>query len=130
MHNNVYPSGKVCLSTLAPVHESGWHPSFTVAEILLSVQRLLNDPNNDSPAQWLPYQLYKLARKEHARSTTGASARRQRDTPRRHFRIWSSVTASERLSASKVGRRMASTASCAAWVARHAHDTNKTDIPS
>jgi len=75
MHNNVYPSGKVCLSTLTPVHESGWHPSFTVAEILLSVQRLLNDPNNDSPAQWLPYQLYKLARKEHDRRVCAQAAR-------------------------------------------------------
>ena len=75
MHNNVYPSGKVCLSTLAPVHKSGWHPSFTVAEILLSVQRLLNDPNNDSPAQWLPYQLYKLARKEYDRRVCAQAAR-------------------------------------------------------
>ncbi|TNJ29746.1 Ubiquitin-conjugating enzyme [Giardia muris] len=46
-HPNVYPSGTVCLSILT----TGWKPTFTVSEILLSIQRLLDDPNLDSPAQ-------------------------------------------------------------------------------
>ena len=82
MHNNVYPSGNICLTTLMDGRrcqgELGgrfWHPSFTIAEALLSVQLLLNDPNNDDPAQWLPFQLYKLARKEHDRRVREQAAR-------------------------------------------------------
>lgn len=65
MHTNVYPSGKVCLSTIGEVRGQrcgAWHPSFTVAEILLSVQLLLNDPNNNDPAQEFAYHLHKSAR--------------------------------------------------------------------
>ena len=69
-HSNVYPSGKVELSTLREdlprnCTANGWHPSFTIAEILISVQLLLNNPNNADPAQWQPYALYTHAREEH-----------------------------------------------------------------
>ena len=39
----MYPSGKICLSTLD--EEKAWHPSMTAAEILLSIQAFLDDPN-------------------------------------------------------------------------------------
>lgn len=46
-HPNVYPSGRVCLSILS----SDWKPSITLKQILLGVQELLDNPNNDDPAQ-------------------------------------------------------------------------------
>lgn len=52
-HPNIYPSGTVCLSIL----NTDWKPTLTVAEILMSVQRLLDDPNLDSPAQGEAFQL-------------------------------------------------------------------------
>jgi hypothetical protein len=48
-HPNVYPSGKISLSTLDENHS--WHPSMTAAEILLSIQAFLNLPNFLDPAQ-------------------------------------------------------------------------------
>lgn len=63
MHTNVYPSGTVSLSTLS--EGTGWHPSFTITEILLSVQLLLDDPNVSDPAQLEPYVLCKFARAEY-----------------------------------------------------------------
>jgi hypothetical protein len=59
-HPNVYPSGKVCLSILD--EEKSWHPSMTAAEILLSIQALLDDPNFADPAQEEPYRMGKYDR--------------------------------------------------------------------
>ena len=56
-HANVYPSGKICLSTLD--EDKGWHPSMTAAEILLSIQAFLDDPNFADPAQEEPYLMAK-----------------------------------------------------------------------
>ena len=81
MHNNVYPSENIGLSTLkARVTGGGsWHPSFNIAEALLTVQLLRNllrnDPNNDDPAQWLPFQLYKFTRREHDKRVRTQAAR-------------------------------------------------------
>ena len=65
MHTNVYPSGKVDLITL--IEDKGWDPSFSITEILLTVQLLLDDPNADDPAQLEPYVLYRYARAEYDR---------------------------------------------------------------
>ncbi|CAO4386058.1 unnamed protein product [Caenorhabditis nigoni] len=46
-HPNVFPNGKVCLSTLSFVH---WDPNMTPLRILFCLQQLLNEPNPDSPA--------------------------------------------------------------------------------
>ena len=58
LHPNVYPGGRVCLSTLNPdPAQSAWHPSMTLAEVLLSVQLFLDNPNFQDPAQAGPYHL-------------------------------------------------------------------------
>ena len=59
-HPNVYPSGKICLSTLD--EDKAWHPSMTAAEILLSIQAFLDDPNFLDPAQEEPYLMGKSDR--------------------------------------------------------------------
>ena len=50
-HPNVYPSGTISLSTL--IENQQWHPSMTAAEILLSIQSFLDNPNFGSPSQLL-----------------------------------------------------------------------------
>ena len=45
-HPNVYGSGDLCLDIL----QNRWSPTYDVAAILTSIQSLLNDPNNASPA--------------------------------------------------------------------------------
>ena len=59
-HPNVYPSGKICLSTLD--EDNAWHPSMTAAEILLSIQAFLDDPNFLDPSQEEPFQMGKSSR--------------------------------------------------------------------
>jgi hypothetical protein len=48
-HPNVYPSGKICLSILDA--DKGWKPSLTIKHLLVGIQALLDDPNNQDPAQ-------------------------------------------------------------------------------
>lgn len=45
-HPNIYPNGDLCLDII----KNRWSPSYDVLGILLSIQSLLNDPNNKSPA--------------------------------------------------------------------------------
>ena len=73
MHTNVYPSGKVCLSTLD--EQQGWDPSFSITELLLPVQLLLADPNGADPAQLEPYVLYRRARAEYDRRVREQASR-------------------------------------------------------
>mmetsp|Transcript_10368 Transcript_10368/g.19360 ORF Transcript_10368/g.19360 Transcript_10368/m.19360 type:complete len:151 (+) Transcript_10368:288-740(+) len=54
-HPNVYPSGRVCLSILDP--SKGWKPSITLKQMLVGIQDLLDNPNNDDPAQSLASEL-------------------------------------------------------------------------
>jgi len=57
-HPNVYPSGKLCISTLdegKPLPGGGsmmitWRPSLSLTNILIGVTHLLEDPNPYSPA--------------------------------------------------------------------------------
>mmetsp|Transcript_7645 Transcript_7645/g.11618 ORF Transcript_7645/g.11618 Transcript_7645/m.11618 type:complete len:99 (+) Transcript_7645:242-538(+) len=56
-HPNIYPSGTVCLSILN--YEKDWRPGITVKQILLGIQDLLDDPNNNDPAQKEPFELYR-----------------------------------------------------------------------
>ena len=74
MHTNVYPSGKVELSTLSE-GKGSWDPSFSITEILLTVQLLLDDPNADDPAQLEPYVLYRYARAEYDRRVREQASR-------------------------------------------------------
>ena len=45
-HPNIFPDGNLCLDII----QDKWKPIYTVATILTSIQSLLCDPNNDSPA--------------------------------------------------------------------------------
>ena len=59
-HPNVYPDGKVCISILHPpgvdrfnlqeTADERWRPILGVEQVLVSVLSLLNEPNQDSPA--------------------------------------------------------------------------------
>ena len=45
-HPNVYSDGNICLDILT----SNWSPVYDILNILISIQQLLTDPNNKSPA--------------------------------------------------------------------------------
>eukprot|EP00238_Polyblepharides_amylifera_P003516 CAMPEP_0196575790 /NCGR_PEP_ID=MMETSP1081-20130531/5197_1 /TAXON_ID=36882 /ORGANISM="Pyramimonas amylifera, Strain CCMP720" /LENGTH=161 /DNA_ID=CAMNT_0041894197 /DNA_START=123 /DNA_END=611 /DNA_ORIENTATION=- len=62
-HPNIYPSGKVCLSILN--EEKGWKPSLSVKQILTGIQDLLDNPNNDDPAQESAYHMLNRSKTEY-----------------------------------------------------------------
>ena len=62
-HPNVYPDGTLCLDIIA----DKWNPIYTVSTILASVQSLLTDPNNDSPANIEAAKMLKSNPKEYKR---------------------------------------------------------------
>jgi ubiquitin-conjugating enzyme E2 I len=64
-HPNVYPSGTICLDILDEAEN--WKPAITVKEILLGIQTLLDEPNQNSPAQAEAYQLYRKDRDQYER---------------------------------------------------------------
>ena len=45
-HPNIYADGNICLDILM----NNWSPVYDVLNILISIQQLLTDPNNKSPA--------------------------------------------------------------------------------
>jgi ubiquitin-conjugating enzyme E2 I len=51
-HPNIYPSGTVCLSILDS--EKDWRPSISIFQLLTGIQDLLDNPNNNDPAQSEP----------------------------------------------------------------------------
>ena len=62
-HPNVYPSGKVCLSILN--ESQGWKPSITVKQILVGVQELLENANENDPANGEANMLYVTNRQQY-----------------------------------------------------------------
>jgi ubiquitin-conjugating enzyme E2 I len=64
-HPNVYPSGTICLDILDEAEN--WKPAITVKEILLGIQTLLDEPNQNSPAQAEAYQLFRKDRDQYER---------------------------------------------------------------
>lgn len=54
-HPNVYHDGFICLDIL----NESWAPSMNIKTILLSIQTLLGEPNNNSPANEEAARLYK-----------------------------------------------------------------------
>ncbi|XP_058127643.1 SUMO-conjugating enzyme UBC9-like [Anopheles ziemanni] len=76
-HPNVFPSGKVALSTLDK--EKDWHPAMTIKQLLLGIQRLLTEPNFKDPAHPEAYTVYRRGRlmyKERIREQARAMADR------------------------------------------------------
>ncbi|CAG8514186.1 400_t:CDS:10, partial [Acaulospora colombiana] len=55
-HPNVYPSGTVCLSILN--EDEAWKPSIRIKDIVIGIQKLLNEPNLNSPAQSEAYMMF------------------------------------------------------------------------
>eukprot|EP00657_Telonema_sp_P-1_P010738 TRINITY_DN5313_c0_g1_i1.p1 TRINITY_DN5313_c0_g1~~TRINITY_DN5313_c0_g1_i1.p1 ORF type:complete len:158 (-),score=27.86 TRINITY_DN5313_c0_g1_i1:271-744(-) len=60
-HPNVYSDGVLCLDII----QDQWKPVYTVANILLSIQSLLTDPNGQSPANPEAAQMYEVDRKQY-----------------------------------------------------------------
>ncbi|KAL3904643.1 MAG: hypothetical protein SGILL_009987, partial [Bacillariaceae sp.] len=65
LHPNVYPSGRISISTL--YKDEGWHPEISIPEILFDVQQLLAHPNINSPAQAEAYSCYNSDKKDYNR---------------------------------------------------------------
>ncbi len=62
-HPNIYKNGDLCLDII----KNKWSPSYDVFGILLSIQSLLNDPNNSSPANPEAAHLYEKNIEEYNR---------------------------------------------------------------
>ena len=62
-HPNVYKDGKICLDIL----QNNWSPVYDVQSILISIQQLMTDPNNKSPANMEASQLHQNNYKEYQR---------------------------------------------------------------
>ncbi|ORM41860.1 Ubiquitin-conjugating enzyme E2 2 [Babesia sp. Xinjiang] len=68
-HPNVYQDGSICLDIL----DKEWSPVFDVSAILTSIQSLLTDPNNQSPANKEAAILYTEYRSEYVRKVREAT---------------------------------------------------------
>ena len=62
-HPNVYADGRICLDIL----QNNWTPVYNVESILISIQQLLTDPNNKSPANIEASQMNQNNYKEYIR---------------------------------------------------------------
>jgi ubiquitin-conjugating enzyme E2 A len=54
-HPNIYNDGRICLDIL---NSDKWSPVFSLAQVVQSIQSLLNDPNAASPANGEAGRLY------------------------------------------------------------------------
>lgn len=60
-HPNVFSCGTVCLSILT----RDWKPAISLKEILLGIQRLLDEPNPGSVANHKAYELFAKSKKKY-----------------------------------------------------------------
>ena len=77
-HPNIFPNGCVCISILHPPgiddtdekerEDEKWRPIISVEAILLSVQNMLSDPNENSPANLEAARQWKSDRKAFRKS--------------------------------------------------------------
>jgi len=63
-HPNVFNDGKVCLSILK---QKNWNASLTIKQVLISIQRLLAEPNNNDAAQTEAHKVFANSRAEYER---------------------------------------------------------------
>ena len=75
-HPNIYEDGRVCISILHPPGndefgyekaEERWRPVHTFSSIILSIISLLNDPNDESPANINAAKIWREDKKEFQR---------------------------------------------------------------
>mmetsp|Transcript_16840 Transcript_16840/g.25319 ORF Transcript_16840/g.25319 Transcript_16840/m.25319 type:complete len:157 (+) Transcript_16840:108-578(+) len=59
-HPNVFEDGSICLSILKP--DKNWAPSLSVLQLLKGIQALLDEPNNDDPANNHAANLYRSSK--------------------------------------------------------------------
>ncbi|GAA0147864.1 ubiquitin-protein ligase [Lithospermum erythrorhizon] len=64
-HQNIYPSGTVCLSILN--EDSGCRPAITIRKLLVGIQDLLDAPNILDPAQSDGYKMFVEDKTEYRR---------------------------------------------------------------
>ena len=57
------PPGRPSIVALARV--AAWKPSLTIKHLLIGIQTLLDDPNNQDPAQEEPYRAFKNNKQEY-----------------------------------------------------------------
>ena len=74
-HPNVYNDGKICLDIL----QNNWSPVYDVQSILISIQQLLTDPNNKSPANNEASQMHQNNYKEYVRRVKECVEKSQED---------------------------------------------------
>ena len=75
-HVNVFPSGKVCLSIL----NDQWKPSINLRQILMGIQKLLIEPNPESPAHQEHYNNYMLNRPLYEANIRACAAQNKKST--------------------------------------------------
>ena len=69
-HPNVFDAGHICLSILKEtddINQHGWMPSLGVRGVLTGIQMLLDEPNQQSPAQLEAYNLLRSNPAEYKR---------------------------------------------------------------
>ena len=70
-HPNIFLDGSICLDIL----QEKWKPVYSVASLLMSIQSLLCDPNNDSPANADAARLFKTDLKAYNRKVRSCASR-------------------------------------------------------
>lgn len=65
-HPNVYDDGRICLNIINdPAAGGAWTPCITIKQILLGVQRLLEEPNNNSAASYEAHRIFAQDQKQY-----------------------------------------------------------------
>ena len=60
-----HTDGRVCLSIINAPPEGAWKPTISVKEILLGIRDLLDDPNNNDPANAEAFHSYRDKRAQY-----------------------------------------------------------------
>jgi ubiquitin-conjugating enzyme E2 I len=74
-HPNIYSGGKVCLSITNMPPSGTWRASITVKAILLGLQTLLDNPNENDPANSAAAHQYRWRRSEYDKKAKETASR-------------------------------------------------------